>query len=218
MWTIRFECWPSLNLMSWWRMKTIRSSSSSSSMSFLCVLWLLTVCLAPGSRSQRLRETEGEQPAVSAQLAERDALCHQEGCYAVFLQKRTFREAGRSCRERGGTLATMHNHEAAGVVHELLSAIEAQGTRVRFRLWIGLHRPPRQCSSTRPLRGFVWVTGKFSPLWHLTFSNNMHFNNWAQIKLPPNIEGTQWYDLSECLLWIKHSVFLPSQPFKISAL
>lgn len=146
--------------MSWWRMqKTIRSSSSCSNMSLLCVLWLLMVCLAPGSRGQRLRETEGEQPAARAQLAERDALCHQDGCYTVFLQKRSFREAGRSCRERGGTLATMHTDKAAGVVHELLSAIEAQGTRSRFRLWIGLHRPPRQCSSTRPLRGFVWVTG-----------------------------------------------------------
>lgn len=157
-----FECWPSLNLMSWWRMQTtIRSSSSCSSMSLLCVLWLLMVCLAPGSRGQRLKESDGAQPAARAQLAERDALCHPEGCYAVFLQKRSFREAGRSCRERGGTLATMHTHEAAGVVHELLSAIE--GTRSRLRLWIGLHRPPRQCSSTRPLRGFVWVTGKVSP-------------------------------------------------------
>lgn len=163
MWTIRFECWPDLNPISWWRMKTIRSSSSCSSMSFLCVLWLMTICLTPGSQGQRLKDTDGEQPAVSY-LAEKDGVCHQDGCYAVFLQKRTFREAGRSCRERGGTLATMHNLEAAGVVHKLLSDIEAQGTRVRFRLWIGLHRPPRQCSSTRPLRGFVWVTGKFSLL------------------------------------------------------
>lgn len=155
--------------MSWWRMqKTIRSSSSCRSMSLLCILWLLTVCLAPGSQGQRLRETEGEQPAAKAQLAEKDALCHQEGCYTVFLQKRTFREAGRSCRERGGTLATMHTHETAGVVHELLSAIEPQGTRLRLRLWIGLHRPPRQCSSTRPLRGFVWVTGKVLPFCLLT--------------------------------------------------
>lgn len=147
--------------MSWWRMqKTTRSSRSCSSMSLLCILSLLMVCLAPGSQGQRLRETEVEQPVASAQLAEKDALCHPDGCYAVFLQKKTFREAGRSCRERGGTLATMHTNEAAGVVHDLLSGIEAQGARTRLRLWIGLHRPPRQCSSTRPLRGFVWVTGK----------------------------------------------------------
>lgn len=151
--------------MSWWRMqKTTRSSCSCSSMSLLCILSLLMVCLAPGSRGQRLRETEVEQPVASAQLAEKDALCHPDGCYAVFIQKKTFREAGRSCRERGGTLATMHTNEAAGVVHDLLSGIEVQGARTRLRLWIGLHRPPRQCSSTRPLRGFVWVTGKVSHL------------------------------------------------------
>ncbi|KAF7662530.1 hypothetical protein LDENG_00233620 [Lucifuga dentata] len=59
------------------------------------------VWLAPGSQGQRLRVLEGEQPAARAELAEEDAVCHQEGCYAVFLQRRTFREAGRSCRERG---------------------------------------------------------------------------------------------------------------------
>ncbi|XP_047462710.1 endosialin-like [Mugil cephalus] len=121
----------------------------------LSLLWLLTVCLAPGGRGQKLRESEAEE----APLAESDAICHREGCYAVFLQKRTFREAGRSCRERRGTLATMHSQEAAGVVHELLSAIQPQGARLRLVLWIGLHRLPRQCSSTRPLRGFVWVSG-----------------------------------------------------------
>ncbi|XP_008304515.1 endosialin [Stegastes partitus] len=161
--------------MCWRRIQQIiRSSSSCSSMSLLCILWLLTVCLAPGSQGQRPREAEGEQPGGKAQLAERDALCHQEGCYAVFLQKRTFREAGRSCRERGGTLATMHTHEAAGVVHELLSAIETQGSRLRLRLWIGLHRPPRQCSSTRPLRGFVWVTG----------DQDGQFTNWLREDTP----------------------------------
>ncbi|KAK1882443.1 Endosialin [Dissostichus eleginoides] len=157
--------------MSWWRMqKSSRSSSHCSSMGLLSVLWLLMVCLAPVCRGQRLKEAEGEQPA--AQLEERDAVCHQEGCYAVFLQKRTFREAGRSCRERGGTLATMHTQEAASVVHELLSAIES--SRARLRLWVGLHRQPRQCSSTRPLRGFVWVTG----------DQDGQFTNWLREDAP----------------------------------
>lgn len=154
----------------------IRSSRSScsSGMSLLCILWLLAVCLAPGSRGQRLRETDGDQEAGRAQLEEKDAICHKDGCYAVFLQKRSFREAGRSCRERGGTLATMHTLEAAGVVHELLWATEAQGARLRLRLWIGLHRPPRQCSSTRPLRGFVWVTG----------DQDGQFTNWLREDTP----------------------------------
>lgn len=152
--------------MSLWRMQKQNSGSSSNSshnsMTLLCVLWLLAVFLVPGSRGQRLREQEAEQPAAKAQLSQEDAVCHPQGCYAVFLQKKSFREAGRSCRERGGTLGTMHTEEAASVVHDLLSGVRSQGARTRLRLWIGLHRPPRQCSSTRALRGFVWVTGKAS--------------------------------------------------------
>ncbi|CAG5872288.1 unnamed protein product [Menidia menidia] len=145
-------------------------------MNLVFILWLMTLSVAPGAQGQRLKEPnpnpDGEQP--QPQLAERDALCTQEGCYAVFLQKRVFREAGRSCRERGGTLATMHTQEAASVVHGLLSAIEGQGSRLRLRLWIGLHRPPRQCSSNRPLRGFVWVTG----------DQDGQFTNWLREDTP----------------------------------
>uniref|UniRef100_A0A3P9ITD1 CD248 molecule, endosialin b n=1 Tax=Oryzias latipes TaxID=8090 RepID=A0A3P9ITD1_ORYLA len=139
--------------------KIIRSCSSCRSTSFLCILWLLTLYMTSKSHGQNLSEADGRQPAASAQMAEKDAVCYQGGCYAVFLQKRVFRDAGRSCRERGGTLATMHNQEEAGVVHELLNAMEAQGSRLRLKLWIGLHRLPRQCSAIRPLRGFVWVKG-----------------------------------------------------------
>ncbi|XP_061902578.1 endosialin-like [Entelurus aequoreus] len=124
----------------------------------LSALWLL-LCLTPPAWGQRSAGEDGEGSAAGARLEEKDALCSGRGCYAVFLQRRTFREAGRSCRERGGTLATAHDHQAADTVHRLLAGLEPHGTRVRFRLWIGLHRAPRQCSSTRPLRGFVWVTG-----------------------------------------------------------
>lgn len=178
-----FRCWCSLNFMSWRMQTIIRSSSSCSRMSLLCMLWLLTVCLAPGSRAQRLKEAEREKPAEKVPLMESDGVCYQEGCYAVFLQKKTFREAGRSCRERGGTLATIYNQEAAAVVHELLSAIETQGSESKLYLWIGLHRPPRQCSSTRPLRGFVWVTGKVSSFLKfelslfITLTSIHHFNS-----------------------------------------
>ncbi|KAK2828169.1 hypothetical protein Q5P01_019203 [Channa striata] len=178
-------------------------------MGLLCALWLLVVCLAPGSRGQRLGERGGEQPASRALLGERDALCHPEGCYAVFFHKRTFREAGRSCREQGGTLATMHTLEAAGVVHELLSAIEAPGSKFRLRLWIGLHRPPRQCSSKRPLRGFIWVTGK-----------DGQFTNWLREETPgtctvPRCVAMTVHtmeagrDSSENFLWLDGSCGLP---------
>ncbi|KAM9333789.1 uncharacterized protein KZ484_018774 [Pholidichthys leucotaenia] len=158
--------------------KIIRSSSSCSSLGLWWVLWLLTVCLTPENQGQRLREME--QSEGNAQLAESDALCNQQGCYAVFFKKRSFREAGRSCRERGGTLATMHNHEAASVVHELLSAIETQGSKLKLRLWIGLHRPPRQCSANRPLRGFVWVTGDQDG----QFTNWLHEYNSGTCSVP----------------------------------
>nr|XP_015816812.2 endosialin [Nothobranchius furzeri] len=148
--------------------------SSCSSMSFLSILWLLIVCAASGSRGRQQREAADEQSATRAQLAESHAICNQDGCYAVFFQKKVFREAGQACREQGGTLATMHTYEAAGVVHEMLSAIEGQGSRSRLRLWIGLHRPPRQCSSTRPLRGFVWVTG----------NQDGQFTNWIRDEMP----------------------------------
>ncbi|XP_054611571.1 endosialin-like [Dunckerocampus dactyliophorus] len=139
----------------------------------LCALWLL-LCLAPRVWGQRSAGEESEGLATGARLEEKDALCHERGCYAVFLQRRTFREAGRSCRERGGTLATAHDHETADAVHRLLAGLEPQGTRVRLRLWIGLHRAPRQCSSTRPLRGFVWVTG----------DQEGQFTNWLREDAP----------------------------------
>lgn len=176
--------------MYWRRMQKSSRSSHSCCTSLLCVLWLLS-SLAAESRGQRLRETQTEQTRV--QLAEKDAICHPDGCYALFLQKRTFREAGRSCRERGGTLATMHTEEAAGVVHELLSGIEAQGARQRLRLWIGLHRPPRQCSTSRPLRGFVWVTGLFSPSSQSLLSLFIYF--YVTVK-------SHWVGLNENLKWM----------------
>lgn len=155
------------------------SSGSSMSLPACALLWLLCACvLALGSHGQRQGRETTEAPAAGgkspAHLAERDVICHAEGCYAVFVQKRTFREAGRSCRERGGTLATVHEERAAAAVHELLSSVEPQGGRARLRLWIGLHRPPRQCSATRPLRGFVWVTG----------DQDGQYTNWLRDEAP----------------------------------
>ncbi|XP_059911707.1 endosialin-like [Gadus macrocephalus] len=115
--------------------------------------WMLLLLCAYGAPAARGQATD-EAPRPG------DTLCHAErGCYAVFVQRKTFREAGRSCREHGGTLATLHSDAAADAVHRLLASMEPRGARARLRLWMGLHRAPRQCSSTRPLRGFVWVTG-----------------------------------------------------------
>lgn len=88
---------------------------------------------------------------------EHDALCNADGCYAAYFQRSTFRDALQMCKERGGHLATVKTQEQAELIHELLSNTERR-TR-RLRLWIGLQRQPRQCSATRPLRGFTWVSG-----------------------------------------------------------
>uniref|UniRef100_W5M0N1 CD248 molecule, endosialin a n=1 Tax=Lepisosteus oculatus TaxID=7918 RepID=W5M0N1_LEPOC len=93
-------------------------------------------------------------------LGERDALCRPGGCYAVYFQRKTFLDAWRSCRDRGGNLATVKRPEEAALIHELFSGLEPRAAaRARARIWIGLQRQPRQCSATRPLRGFTWITG-----------------------------------------------------------
>ncbi|XP_012706081.2 endosialin [Fundulus heteroclitus] len=151
-----------------------RGRSSCSSMALLCVVWMLTACLAPGSQGQTMRVPDREQSAAGAQLGERDAVCHHERCYAVFFQKKTFKEARQACVDQRGTLVTMHTPEEAGVVHDLLSAAGVHGSSERLRFWIGLYRPPRQCSATKPLRGFVWVTGNQEAL----------FTNWIRKEMP----------------------------------
>lgn len=97
--------------------------------------------------------------AQSQELQEQDALCNDEGCYTVYFQRKTFRDSWRTCKEKGGNLATVKTPEEAELIHELLSSTERRGPRVRMRLWIGLQRQPRQCSATKPLRGYTWITG-----------------------------------------------------------
>uniref|UniRef100_A0A4W3GNW9 CD248 molecule n=1 Tax=Callorhinchus milii TaxID=7868 RepID=A0A4W3GNW9_CALMI len=102
-------------------------------------------------------------PWARAERAEEDpsgAVCTRESCYAVYLGRRTFAEARRGCRERGGDLATLRDEGEAGTVGRLLAGLAAGGAGGDLKLWIGLRRQPRQCSGARgPLRGFGWVTG-----------------------------------------------------------
>nr|XP_055037100.1 endosialin [Misgurnus anguillicaudatus] len=96
---------------------------------------------------------------VGQNLQEQDSVCDAEGCYSIHLQRKTFRESWRSCKEKGGNLVTIKRPEEASLIHKLLSSGVRRGSRTRIRLWIGLQRQPRQCSATRPLRGFTWITG-----------------------------------------------------------
>ncbi|TFK12060.1 E3 SUMO-protein ligase EGR2 [Platysternon megacephalum] len=124
-------------------------------------LWLLLTGLVGPAR--------GAWPGPEAARPGPEAACGPEGCYVVFFQRRSFLESWRSCRERGGNLATLKRHEEAAQVAELLQAT-GPGTGQRRLFWIGLQRQPRQCFPQRPLRGFTWTTGDQDTL----------YTNWAQ--------------------------------------
>ncbi|KAL4658680.1 endosialin [Arapaima gigas] len=85
-------------------------------------------------------------------------LCNGEGCYVVYFVHRTFLESWKSCRGKGGNLATLKHPKEAEQVQELFSQVELWEQR-ELHLWIGLQRQPRQCSTTHRLRGFTWTTG-----------------------------------------------------------
>ncbi|KAK6477796.1 endosialin [Huso huso] len=102
------------------------------------------------------------------ELQEKDALCSPEGCYALYSQRKTFLDSWRSCRDRGGNLVTVKRPEEAALIEELFNMQPHRGTKLR--IWIGLQRQPRQCSATRPLRGFTWITG----------DQDTQYTNWLQ--------------------------------------
>lgn len=101
-----------------------------------------------------------EAPSVLSQdLRETDAICKANACFMVYFQRKTFLDAWRACKERGGNLATIKHHEDAATVASLFSTLDLRYSRTKVQVWIGLQRQPRQCSATRALRGFSWTTG-----------------------------------------------------------
>uniref|UniRef100_A0A8C1SRF1 CD248 molecule, endosialin a n=1 Tax=Cyprinus carpio TaxID=7962 RepID=A0A8C1SRF1_CYPCA len=112
----------------------------------LCVILLSSLLCLYGVQTQDLKE--------------RDALCSEDGCYVLYFQRKIFLDAWRSCKEHGGNLATIRHPKEAAMVKELFSNVELRPHhRGRANIWIGLQRQPRQCSPTRPLLGFSWITG-----------------------------------------------------------
>ncbi|XP_068611986.1 CD248 molecule, endosialin a [Brachionichthys hirsutus] len=101
----------------------------------------------------------GVSSVFSQDLRERDALCNTNGCFVVYFQRKTFLDSWRACKEKGGNLATVKRKEHAGQIASLLSTADLRHSRTEVRVWIGLQRQPRQCSTTHPLRGFSWTTG-----------------------------------------------------------
>ncbi|XP_071782204.1 CD248 molecule, endosialin a [Centroberyx gerrardi] len=99
-------------------------------------------------------------PSVLAQdLRERDALCNEDGCFVVYFQRKTFLDSWRACKEKGGNLATVKRQEEANTIAALFSDVDLRHSRTKVQVWIGLQRQPRQCTTSRPLRGFSWTTG-----------------------------------------------------------
>ncbi|KAL2079309.1 hypothetical protein ACEWY4_025053 [Coilia grayii] len=96
----------------------------------------------------------------SLELKEGDAVCTaSNSCFVLYFQRKTFLYAWRSCKEQGGDLATLKDPQDAGAVERLFAEVNLRGKHGKLRTWIGLQRQPRQCSASRPLRGFSWVTG-----------------------------------------------------------
>ncbi|XP_076581778.1 CD248 molecule, endosialin a [Chaetodon auriga] len=101
----------------------------------------------------------GVSSVFSQDLRERDALCNADGCFVVYFQRKTFLDSWRACKEKGGNLATIKRKDDATIIASLFSTLDLRHSRAEVRVWIGLQRQPRQCTTTRPLRGFSWTTG-----------------------------------------------------------
>lgn len=96
---------------------------------------------------------------LSQDLTERDALCNANGCLVIYFQRKTFLDSWKTCKEKGGNLATIKRKEDATNIATLFSTVDLRHSRTKVRVWIGLQRQPRQCTSTHRLRGFSWTTG-----------------------------------------------------------
>ncbi|XP_022065712.2 CD248 molecule, endosialin a [Acanthochromis polyacanthus] len=92
-------------------------------------------------------------------LRDRDALCNADGCFVVYFQRKTFLDSWKACKEKDGNLATIKTKEDAASIETLFSTLDLRYSRTKIQVWIGLQRQPRQCTPTRPLRGFSWTTG-----------------------------------------------------------
>lgn len=99
-------------------------------------------------------------PSILGQdLKETDALCTADGCFVLYFQRKTFLDSWRACKEDGGNLAIIKRKDDAKAIAQLFSTVDLRHSRTKVRVWIGLQRQPRHCSTTRALRGFSWTTG-----------------------------------------------------------
>ncbi|XP_041038009.1 endosialin-like [Carcharodon carcharias] len=114
------------------------------------------------------------------------AVCGPEACYTAHLQRRSFSDAWRACRELGGNLASLKRPEEAGLVEELLVGLPVGEERGLLKLWLGLQRQPRQCSPHKALRGFTWMTG----------DQDTWYTNWLRAEHPGSCPAARCVVLS----------------------
>ncbi|KAF0045606.1 hypothetical protein F2P81_002135 [Scophthalmus maximus] len=116
----------------------------------------------------------GVSSVLGQDLRERDAICDVDGCFVVYFQRKTFLDSWRACKEKGGNLATIKRKEDATSIAILFSALDLRHSRTKVQVWIGLQRHPRQCTTTRTLRGFSWTTG----------DQDTEYTNWQEEDSP----------------------------------
>ncbi|XP_057711453.1 CD248 molecule, endosialin a [Corythoichthys intestinalis] len=143
---------------------------------------------------------------LTEDLQERDALCNADGCLVVYFQRKTFLDAWRACKEKGGNLATVRREADAAAVHSLFTTVDLRYSRTKVQVWIGLQRQPRQCTATRPLRGFSWTTG----------DQDTEYTNWqkeyshAMCSVPRCVVmGYNTQEPSENFKWLDGSCSVP---------
>ncbi|GCB84072.1 hypothetical protein scyTo_0024624, partial [Scyliorhinus torazame] len=133
----------------------------------LAVLWLSAGCA-------------WQEPAPA------HTICSPEACYTAHLRRRSFNEAWRACRERGGNLASIKRQREAELVEELMQGLSLSEEQGELKLWLGLQRQPRQCSPYKSLRGFTWTTG----------DQGTWYTNWLKEEYPGSCAATRCVVLS----------------------
>ncbi|GAA6230998.1 endosialin-like [Lates japonicus] len=139
-------------------------------------------------------------------VRESDALCNVDGCFVVYFQRKTFLDSWRACKEKDGNLATMKRKKDATSIATLFSTLDLRHSRTKIQVWIGLQRQPRQCTATRPLRGFSWTTG----------DQDTEYTNWQKEDSPSMCVvprcvavGYSIQEQSDNLKWLDGSCSVP---------
>ncbi|KAG8583891.1 hypothetical protein GDO81_008587 [Engystomops pustulosus] len=89
-----------------------------------------------------------------------EAICSKDACYTVHLSQEIFSKANEECKNRGGTLLTIHSEEEAQQVYRLLAKFtNTEPSIPSSKLWIGLHLKAKSCVYiVQALKGFSWIT------------------------------------------------------------